>query len=126
MPPPNIIPAVTLKIGDKQVCQGIVLDWAKLQKELALDIHDLFPEAEFVPVHDPVPPRPQNTMRWLPVELRPGNVSAPSLPDWTALRVGLAMAWVAALVALLAVGLGGSSLLALSERRIRFVSAVTH
>ena len=39
---------------------------------------------------------------------------------------GLALAWTAALVALLAVGLGGWSLLDLSERRIRFVSAVTH
>src|SRR5205823_10671850 len=39
---------------------------------------------------------------------------------------GLALAWTAALVALLAVCLGGWSLLDLSERRIRFVSAVTH
>src|SRR5262249_29272976 len=36
------------------------------------------------------------------------------------------LAWAAALVALLAVGLGGWTLLDLSERRIRFVSAVTH
>jgi signal transduction histidine kinase len=42
------------------------------------------------------------------------------------LRIGLAIAWAAALVALFAVGLGGWSLLDLSERRIRFVSAVTH
>src|SRR5205823_1024814 len=39
---------------------------------------------------------------------------------------GLALAWTAALVALLAVCLGGWSLIDLSERRIRFVSAVTH
>jgi signal transduction histidine kinase len=36
------------------------------------------------------------------------------------------LAWAAALTALLAVGLGGWSLIDLSERRIRFVSAVTH
>src|SRR5436190_15327179 len=45
---------------------------------------------------------------------------------WTPLRIGLALAWVAAGVALLAVGLGGWSLIDLSERRFRFVSAVTH
>src|SRR4030095_10153530 len=47
-------------------------------------------------------------------------------PGWTPLRFGLTLSWVAAMVALLAVGLGGWSLLELSARRIRFVSAVTH
>ena len=56
---------------------------------------------------------------------RPGRRRSPN-PGWTPLRVGLALAWAAALVALLAVGLGGWSLIDLSERRIRFVSAVTH
>ena len=50
----------------------------------------------------------------------------PAGPGWTPLRIGLTLAWAAALVALLAVGLGGWSLIDLSERRIRFVSAVTH
>src|SRR5262249_36791328 len=45
---------------------------------------------------------------------------------WSPLRVGLGLSWAAALVALAAVGLGGWSLLDLSQRRIRFVSAVTH
>jgi signal transduction histidine kinase len=47
-------------------------------------------------------------------------------PGWTPLQIGLFLAWTAALVALLTVALGGWSLLNLSERRIRFVSAVTH
>src|SRR5947208_9025234 len=42
------------------------------------------------------------------------------------MRVGLVLAWAAALFALAVVGLGGWSLLDLSERRFRFVSAVTH
>ena len=45
---------------------------------------------------------------------------------WTPLRIGLALAWVAAGVALLAVAAVGWSLIDLSERRFRFVSAVTH
>ena len=56
----------------------------------------------------------------------PGPLVLAALPTWTPMRVGLALAWSAALVALLAVGLGGWTLLELSERRIRFVSAVTH
>jgi signal transduction histidine kinase len=42
------------------------------------------------------------------------------------LRIGLAIAWAAVVLALVSVGLGGWSLLDLSERRSRFVSAVTH
>src|SRR5262249_29082109 len=66
--------------------------------------------------------RPWRGRRW---RLAPPAL-APADPGWTPLRVGLTLAWTAALVALLAVGLGGWSLLDLSERRIRFVSAVTH
>jgi signal transduction histidine kinase len=125
----RLVVARQVTIGDRQVCQGIVLDWSALQKVLIDEtaIHrDLFPEARLVPVREAVPPRPERTMRWLPVELDPGPVAFAGVPDWTPLRVGLALSWVAALVALAAVGLGGASLLALSERRIRFVSAVTH
>jgi len=53
-------------------------------------------------------------------------LETPADLGWTPLRIGLVLAWAAALVALTAIGLGGWSLLDLSERRIRFVSAVTH
>jgi signal transduction histidine kinase len=63
----------------------------------------------------------------LPFQLNPGpTVEAPTESGWTPLRVGLSLAWAAALAALVAVGLGGRSLVDLSQRRIRFVSAVTH
>src|SRR5262245_42954359 len=65
-------------------------------------------------------------MTALPVEMDPGPQPTLEGETWTPLRIGLALAWAAALVALSAVGLGGSSLIDLSERRIRFVSAVTH
>jgi signal transduction histidine kinase len=127
----------------REVCQGILLDWPRLQKLLAEEIVDLFPQATFLPVRDDVPAHPDRTMTALPVELVPGETPAmelvgaaagdaepeltlPAVEGWTPLRVGLALAWAAALVALAAVGLGGLSLIDLSERRIRFVSAVTH
>ncbi|HZY88543.1 MAG TPA: HAMP domain-containing sensor histidine kinase [Gemmataceae bacterium] len=113
-------------VDGKEFCQGIVLDAAKLQALLVREVEDLFPDARLVPVHEEEPS--EQTMASLPYQLDPGPDAAPAVadPGWTPLRVGLACAWLAALVALLAVGLGGWSLLDLSERRIRFVSAVTH
>jgi signal transduction histidine kinase len=131
----------------REVCQGILLDWPRLQALLAAEVADLFPQATFAPVRDEVPAHPERTLTALPVEMDPGPVpplEAPAAPPgepewsgdrqpavdtvegWTPLRIGLALSWAAALVALGAVGMGGRSLIALSERRIRFVSAVTH
>lgn len=111
----------------KEVCQGVALDWPKLRSLLVGQVTDIFPEADLQPVLPGAPADPERTMSTLPVQLVPGPAAAaPEVPAWTPLRIGLALAWTAALVALLAVGLGGWSLLDLSERRIRFVSAVTH
>jgi signal transduction histidine kinase len=91
------------------------------------EIRDLFPGGSLDPVRDPSQADPGLTMASLPFQLVPGeSAAAPASPGWTPLRIGLALAWAAALVALLAVGLGGWSLMDLSERRFRFVSAVTH
>jgi two-component sensor histidine kinase len=128
----------------REVCQGILLDWTSLRELLAESISETFPDARFRPLRSnrSEPERPERTMTTLPVELDPGvkpaelppqetdeSVAAElTVPDlgWTPLRMGLGVAWVAALVALSAVGLGGWSLIDLSQRRIRFVSAVTH
>jgi signal transduction histidine kinase len=122
-----LVVARLVRVGERQVCQGIVLDWNRLQQVLAEEIAGAFPEAHFKPMRDLAPPHPERTMTNLPIELDPGTIPAAlNDPGWTPLRIGLALAWTAALVALLAVGLGSWSLLDLSERRIRFVSAVTH
>jgi signal transduction histidine kinase len=127
---PLLVFARVVRVEDHEVCQGVVLDWRRLQAVLAAEVSDLFPEARVLPVHDGSgddPERAARTMAALPFQLDPGPEAA-AIPavTWTPLRVGLCLAWAAALVALVAVGLGGWSLLDLSERRIRFVSAVTH
>jgi signal transduction histidine kinase len=123
----RLIAARLVHVGDNEVCQGIVLDWEPLKGELKDTIKDLLPEARFEPMRDVPPPHPERTMINLPIEVDPGFESLGAIdPGWTPLRVGLALAWAAALVALLAVLFGSWSLLDLSERRIRFVSAVTH
>jgi signal transduction histidine kinase len=125
--PEQLVLARQVRIGKRQMCQGIVLDLPGLQRDLAEQVHDLFPDARFVPMHDKAPPRPERTMAALPIEMEPGQTTAALPPlGWTPLRIGLAIAWSAVVVALFSAGLGGWSLLDLSERRSRFVSAVTH
>ncbi len=124
---PRLLWARLVKIEDKELCQGVVLDWARLRNVLVDEIEDLFPGATFEPVLPGQAVDPERTMSTLDVRLVPGPpADAPAPPAWGPLRLGLVLAWTAALVALGAVGLGGWSLLDLSERRIRFVSAVTH
>jgi signal transduction histidine kinase len=126
-PPDRLLFARLVQVGARQACQGIVLDWTRLEPLLTGAVNDLFPEARIRPVRARIPPQPERTMTALPLELDPGPWALADLvPGWTSLRIGLALAWAAAVVALLAVGLGGWTLLDLSERRIRFVSAVTH
>jgi signal transduction histidine kinase len=115
------------QMGARQIVQGVVVDWPRLQAVLAEQIADLFPAARFVPLREGVAPNPERTLAALPIELDPG--AAPTLGAvhaWTPLRIGLAVAWAAVGIALLATFLGGWSLIDLSERRSRFVSAVTH
>jgi signal transduction histidine kinase len=114
------------KVGAKDVVQGLMINWPRLDLELREMIADLFPEARLVPLPDGPPTHPDRTLSSLPVELDPGPMDPLPRAGWTPLRIGLCLAWAAALIALLAVALGGWSLIDLSERRIRFVSAVTH
>lgn len=116
----------TAKLEGRTVYQGVVLDWPQLKKVLCEDVRDLFPEATLVPVKGLAEGAPERAMTALPVQLDPGPAAAPPPPGWTPLRIGLALAWAAALIAFGALGLAGWSLIDLSERRIRFVSAVTH
>jgi signal transduction histidine kinase len=125
----RLVLARVVQVGDRPVCQGILLDGATLRQVLLSEVNDLFPGAQLVPVRDELPAteRAAPRMTALPLQLDPGPAALRTpTAGWTPLRVGLTLAWSAALVALSAVGLGGWSLLDLSERRIGFVSAVTH
>jgi signal transduction histidine kinase len=115
-----------VRVEEKDVCQGIVLDDELLRSLLAEEVQDLFPGARVLPAPHTTAEQLAQTMTTLPLRLDPGEEEPEPAPGWTPLRVGLSLAWLAALVGLTAVGLGGWSLLALSQRRIRFVSAVTH
>lgn len=116
-----------VQIGPRNYCQGILIDHQLLARELAEAVSDLFPKATLVPQLNDTLPRPEQTMAAVPFVLEPNEpLTLPAPEGWSTLHVGLWASWLAGLLALTAVGLGGWSLLELSERRIRFVSAVTH
>jgi signal transduction histidine kinase len=117
----------TAQLENLEICQGVLLDWPQLQGIMRETVQDLFPDATFHRVDEAQPPRAERTLASLPLLLDPGPSSSENgQATWSALHFGLLLAWAAALIALTAVGLGGWSLLDLSERRFRFVSAVTH
>lgn len=114
------------KVDRSTVCQGIILDWARLQEMLKEEVKELFPNAHLIPITDASTVSPERAMTALPVQLDPGVRAEPPPTGWTTLRLGLALAWTAAIIVVGAVGFCGWTLLDLAERRIRFVSAVTH
>jgi signal transduction histidine kinase len=129
----QLVAARQIQVGNKRAFEVALVDWPILQALLTGQVEDLLPQVCLQPAPDAAPstrgdwPPTPGTMTALPVALYPRPL-ADSLPPpgWTPLRIGLALAWAAVLAALLTVGLGGWALLAFSDRRIRFVSAVTH
>ncbi|VTR99617.1 sensor histidine kinase [Tuwongella immobilis] len=115
-----------VQVGNSDLIQGVLLDWGRLETLLRAEIVDLFPEATLQARLNDTPTAPDRAMTTLPVDLVPGPPTPLPPVGLTTLRLGLGAAWIAAILALIAVGLGGWSLLELSERRIHFVSAVTH
>jgi signal transduction histidine kinase len=113
------------RLETKTVYQGVLLDWDRLRTILREEVADDFPDADLVPSRE-VTEAPQHQMTAIPARFDAGPLPLPKPAGWTPLRIGLCLAWAAALAALVAVWLGGWSLIDLSERRIRFVSAVTH
>jgi signal transduction histidine kinase len=113
------------RLEGKTVYQGAILDWDKLRDVLKEEVADDFPMADLVPSDSPTD-APQHQLSTLPVRFDSGPPPPLTPAGWTPLRLGLGLAWLAATVALVAVWFGGWSLVDLSERRIRFVSAVTH
>ncbi len=106
--------------------QGAWLDWPRIRETLLAGIRDLLPNAEVEPVGEGALGN-TDTLATIPARLLPG--AHPELARDTAsgpIRFSLVLAWLGALLAGLAVGFLIRGVLALSERRGAFVSAVTH
>lgn len=110
--------------------QGVLIDWPKLERLLADQVRDIFPEAKLQPVF-PGELAKSGTMRGMlhtiPVRFVAGTT--PRVSTWglsSGLISGLAVAWGATILALLAITYGAVKYLSLAERRMHFVAAVTH
>ncbi len=128
-----------VRVGEASYVQGCRVDWESLRSELLASIADLLPEARLMPAGRIVPapdhaprrsvpsaePDPERRLASLPVRLLPGTLAKPPEPI-SPVRLSLAGAWIFLLLAAAAVALLLKGVMALSERRHVFVSAVTH
>ncbi len=115
------------ELGTGTTIQGFVLDWPRLQDRLMFEIHDLFPDARLARVAANGPVDPQGLqLANIPVTLVAIAQAAVQATRFTAGTTALIVAWLAAIVAAVAVGATLRKSIDLGERRRRFVSAVTH
>ncbi len=107
--------------------QGVLADWPRLRADLLAQVSDLDPTrgATLEPLPGFGDRAPGESLAMLPAKLHLPPPS-PVASGWGAAHTALAGAWLATLLAALAVGYTLHSTLALGERRARFASTVTH
>jgi signal transduction histidine kinase len=116
----------TVEAAKEKVYQGFAVDWDMLSAHLIDVVSDLFDDVHFEVVESGEPLDPETTLASIPARLVTGPVSVASVGLWGGIDRPMAFAWIAALIALTAVGVGVRSLLSMSERRSQFAYAVTH
>lgn len=111
-------------VNNQPVLQGLELDWNRLRADLLVSVSDVLPGASLAP---------SNTtslgayrMATIPVVLVPPPEQFRVTWAWSPARVGLLVTWIAIIATIVAVGVVLRAAIVLSERRGRFVSAVTH
>jgi len=121
----RLLLARRVQIDDKTVVQGCWLDWQLLKDHLKASVASFLPEVELMPLSAEEPVMVSRVLATIPVQL---SVPPPVLPPvaWTPIRVSLVVAWACLVVTALAAAMMLHSVVALSERRGAFVSAVTH
>lgn len=117
-------------IGRDQLIQGFLVDWDQVRASLYGEVEDLLDTCLLEPVFETsvAADRASRQLATIPVE-----VIAPSatdeeatLPVFTTTRLTLGLTWLAALVAMGAVGVTLRKSIDFGQRRGRFASAVTH
>jgi signal transduction histidine kinase len=130
--PAQLVLLRTVTVDFSRYCtiQGVVLDWNRLREFLESSIYDLFPNARIVPLRQSRTDDRRSVptlLTSIPARLDPGPLAAALAPPTTgSLRTGLAVAWVATLLALTAISYGTLKYVGMAQRRMQFVAAVTH
>jgi len=112
---------------DLPVVQGVWLNWDALREDLLDAVTDVMPNSSLKPVTGP-----RSSMiggyqlATIPVEFIPPTNAAIISWRWSPATVGLLVTWIAIISTIVAVGIVLRAAIVLSDRRGRFVSAVTH
>ena len=121
----KLLIARRVNVAGEPWIQGCWIDWPRLESQLKGLVSDKLPELTLRPIPPSADPQPGRLLATLPVELQLPS-AAPSAVVSPELRRALGAAWASLLVACTAIGLLLRGVVALSERRAEFVSAVTH
>ncbi len=134
----RMILARRVMLGDQVFIQGCWLDWESIKTSLLKEVSDVLPDADLVPVTSDDDVEPGRTLVTLPVQivvpdrLLAATTLTSNFPEsafsknLSPLQVSLIVAWSCMLVAAVASAVLLQGVVALSERRGAFVSAVTH
>ncbi len=114
-------------LAGQPVTQGVWLDWERLRSDLLESVNDVLPGSSLVPVSDT-----QSSMSsvyqlaTIPVAFNPARIDSTTNWRWSPATVGLTVTWISIIVTIFAVGFVLRAAIVLSQRRGRFVTAVTH
>jgi signal transduction histidine kinase len=122
----QLLLARTVCVGGKTLLQGCWIDWDTLRRGLLAEIGDLLPQAGLELVNRPLESEQTRMLAALPVRLDPGLIPVAAPVGFSPVGQALVVAWGAMLLAAVAVAVLLRGVVALSERRADFVSAVTH
>ncbi len=119
---PELLFVREVRVGEDRAVQGFWADWPSLHRFLRSQVSDLYPLARLFPARGTT----EGLLATIPFALDPGPRPEYVAAGMTSTRIALLGLWIALLAAALAVGITMQKTLELSERRRRFVSAVTH
>ena len=126
----TLLLARQVSINGRTYIQGCLLDWPAIRKLLLDSAGDILPQADLAPVHAQKEELQPRQLASIParLELPPSAILSPpsSSSLFTPTTVTLLIAWLGILLASAAVAVLLRGVIALSQRRAGFVSAVTH
>jgi len=114
--------------------QGIWMNKDVLIKKLLTEIHDLFPNAELIPIQQDIASilkgktttGDETTMLSMPLRLVHNDLAVVTANPISYLYGPIGLAWLGAILAIIASYFMLRSVLTMAERRASFVSSVTH
>jgi signal transduction histidine kinase len=123
----DLLLARRVTVGKKELVQAAVLNWPAVKEQLLDEIADLLPDADLQPVKENSDEAADvRRLASLPVRLVPGPPPKFIAAGFSPVQMSLLVAWIAMSLAAAAVAVLLRGVIALSERRAAFVSAVTH